>query len=116
MKEEALVRKPMGILLSVLCLSLFPLVTIPVKAQSPERLNYLGFGGAITPGLAGAQLVREGQLDIYAHNYSAAIPLLEKGVRLGNAQAMWYLGKCYEFGIGVPVDLARARQLTRPAM
>jgi hypothetical protein len=57
------------------------------------------------------KLALEGKRDLYGHNYTAAIPLLEKGSRLGNSDAMWYLAECYSYGFGVPVDIARARQL-----
>jgi hypothetical protein len=110
-KKVALLRKPIGILLCVLGLSLFAMATITVRAQSADRLNYLGFDEEIEAGVPGAQQAREAKRDIYANNYTAAIPMLEKGVRLGNSDAMNLLSLCYCFGYGVPVDLVRARQL-----
>jgi hypothetical protein len=38
---------------------------------------------------------------------------LEKGVQLGNSDAMGYLSFCYFYGYGVPVDRGRAMQLMR---
>lgn len=116
-KKEALLRKPIGILLSALGLLLFHGATIPVQAQH-TRYNdprYLLGTPGVTAGLPGEQLVRAAVADLYTYNFNAAIPLLEKGVRLGNSDAMHYLAKCYNFGYGVPVDYARARQLSRMA-
>jgi TPR repeat protein len=81
---------------------------LPLAAQ--ELFNYCD--DSPTPGVPGAQLAREARSDIYAHNYAAAIPLLEKGVRLGNLDAMEYLF-CYFYGHGVPLDRRKALQLDR---
>lgn len=37
-------------------------------------------------------------------NYEQAIPLLQKSAELGNAEAQYNLGYCYEFGFGVNKD------------
>lgn len=87
------------------------LATVPVRAQSPQRLTYIRFGGQITPNVPGSQLVQEARSDIYANNYTGAIPLLKEGVRLGNLDAMYFLSRCYIFGYGVPVDTEKARHL-----
>jgi hypothetical protein len=148
MRKEAVLRKPSGILLPVLGLSLFAVAAIPVCAQmSPETIskiqkmqqagleraherymfgsgrNQLGeafdlntFNGRdMSPdmGVPGARLAREAYLDIYAHNYNAAIPLLQKAIRVGNEDAMLYLSYCNYYGFGVPVDRAKALQLQR---
>jgi TPR repeat protein len=113
MRKEALLRKPIGILLFVFNLLLFPGATIPASAQytcynDPRIL--LGTPD-VTPGLPGEQLVRAAVADLYAYNFKPAIPLLEKGVRLGNSDAMAYLSRCYNYGYGVPVDHGKSLQL-----
>jgi hypothetical protein len=73
------------------------------------------FGREMSPhtGVPGAGLAREAYVDIYAHNYNGAIPLLQKAVRVGNEDAMLYLSYCNFYGFGVPVDRAKALQLQR---
>ena len=41
----------------------------------------------------------------------AAVALLEEKVKDGDAEAMWMLGMCCEFGMGTYQDIARADQL-----
>jgi hypothetical protein len=148
MRKEAVLRKPSGILLPVLGLSLFVAAAIPVCAQmSPETITKIQkmqqagleraherymFGSGrnqqgeafdlntfngrdMSPdmGVPGARLAREAYLDIYAHNYNAAIPLLQKAIRVGNEDAMLYLSYCNYYGFGVPVDRVKALQLQR---
>jgi hypothetical protein len=114
---KTLLRKPIGILLSVLGLSVFPGTTIPASAQY-TRYNdprYILGTPDLTPGLPGEQLVRAAVADLYSYNFNPAIPLLERGVQLGNSDAMYYLSKCYSYGYGVPRNIPRALQLTRMA-
>ena len=40
-----------------------------------------------------------------------AVALLEEKVKDGDAEAMWMLGVCCEFGMGTEQDVARAEQL-----
>ena len=40
-----------------------------------------------------------------------AVALLEERVKQGDAEAMWMLGVCYEFGIGIERDIERASML-----
>ena len=42
---------------------------------------------------------------------NGAIALLEEGVKGGDAEAMWMLGICSEFGIGVEQNIERASNL-----
>jgi hypothetical protein len=112
---KTLLRKPIGILLSVLGLSVFPGATIPASAQY-TRYNdphYILGTPDLTLGLPGEQLVRAAVADLYSYNFNPAIPLLERGVQLGNSDAMYYLSKCYSYGYGVPRDNARSLQLMR---
>lgn len=44
-------------------------------------------------------------------NTPKAIELWEKGVKLGDPFCMMKMGRCYELGVGVPVDLNRAEDL-----
>jgi hypothetical protein len=79
-KREALMRKPIGILLSVLGLLLFPGATIPVSAQYTRYTDpryILGTPG-VTPGLPGEQLVRAAEADLYAYNFKALFPSWKK--------------------------------------
>ena len=46
-----------------------------------------------------------------ARDADAAVALLEEKVKDGNAEAMWMLGVCCEFGMGTEQDVARAEQL-----
>ena len=46
-----------------------------------------------------------------ARDADAAVALLEEKVKDGNAEAMWMLGVCCEFGIGTEQDVDRAEQL-----
>jgi TPR repeat protein len=78
-----------------------------------ELHNYFDRDMSPDMGVPGARLAREAYVDIYAHNYNDAIPLLQKAVRLGNEDAMLYLSYCYWFGHGVPQNLATAQQLLR---
>jgi len=122
-KSKAVKRKPIGIFSSVIGLLLFLGATIPVHAQSftdryyaqhpryNDPLRLLG-PPSLTPGLPGEKLVRAAETDLYACNFKAAIPLLEKGVQAGNLDAMCYLGTCYCYGFGVPRDLEKSRQLS----
>ena len=41
----------------------------------------------------------------------AAVALLEAKVKNGDAEAMWILGVCCEFGTGIEQDAERAKQL-----
>ena len=41
----------------------------------------------------------------------AAVALLEEKVKDGDAEAMWVLGVCCEFGMGTEQDVERAEQL-----
>ena len=81
-QKEAVLRKPNGILLSVLGLLLFTMATIPVGAQNSLYTDprYLLGPPSVTPGLPGEQLVRAAVADLYTYNFKPAIPLLEKGV------------------------------------
>ena len=40
-----------------------------------------------------------------------AVALLEERTKGGDAEAMWMLGVCCEFGMGTPQDVGRAAQL-----
>ena len=40
-----------------------------------------------------------------------AVALLEERVKDRDAEAMWMLGVCYEFGIGIEQDIERASRL-----
>ena len=40
-----------------------------------------------------------------------AVALLEEIVKEGDAEAMWMLGVCFEFGIGIEQDIERASRL-----
>ena len=40
-----------------------------------------------------------------------AVVLLEERVKEGDAEAMWMLGECNEFGIGTEQDIKRAEEL-----
>jgi hypothetical protein len=146
---KTLLRKPIGILLSVLGLSVFSGAAIPVCAQmdpesrmalnrellkiqaanfqkrmslssgrnqlgeAPDLNTFNGHDMSPDMGVPGARLAREAYVDIYAHNYNGAIPLLQKAVRVGNEDAMLYLSYCNFYGFGVPVDRAKALQLQR---
>ena len=46
-----------------------------------------------------------------ARDADAAVALLEEKVKDGNAEAMWMLGVCCEFGMGTEQDVERAEQL-----
>jgi len=78
-----------------------------------ELHNHFGRDMSPDMGVPGARLAREAYVDIYAHDYNGAIPLLQKAVRLGNEDAMLYLSYCYWYGHGVPQNLAAAQQLQR---
>ena len=81
MRKEALLRKPIRILLFVFSLLLFPGETIPASAQYTRYNDPRILLGTpdVTPGLPGEQLVRAAVADLYAYNFKPAIPLLEKG-------------------------------------
>jgi hypothetical protein len=81
--------------------------------EAPDLNSFNGHDMSPDMGVPGARLAREAYLDIYAHNYKAAIPLLQKAIRLGNEDAMLYLSYCNFYGFGVPVDRAKALQLQR---
>jgi hypothetical protein len=81
--------------------------------EAPDLNTFNGHDMSPDMGVPGAQLAREAYLDIYAHNYNGAIPLLQKAIRLGNEDAMLYLSYCNFYGFGVPVDRAKALQLQR---
>jgi hypothetical protein len=78
-----------------------------------ELHNHFGRDMSPDMGVPGARLAREAYVDIYAHNYNGAIPLLQKAIQLGNEDAMLYLSYCYWYGHGVPANLAKALQLQR---
>ena len=40
-----------------------------------------------------------------------AVVLLEEGVKCQDSEAMWMLGVCCEFGMGIEQDVERAQQL-----
>ena len=40
-----------------------------------------------------------------------AVALLEERVKEGDTDAMWMLGLCYEFGIGIEQDIEQAEKL-----
>ena len=46
-----------------------------------------------------------------ARDAEAAVALLEEKVKDGDAEAMWVLGLCCEFGMGTEQDVERAEQL-----
>ena len=46
-----------------------------------------------------------------AVNAKGAVALLEERVKVGDAEAMWMLGVCSEFGIGIEQDIERATKL-----
>ena len=46
-----------------------------------------------------------------ARDADAAVALLEEKVKDGDAEAMWMLGVCCEFGMGTEQDVERAEQL-----
>ena len=46
-----------------------------------------------------------------ARDAEAAVALLEEKVKDGDAEAMWMLGVCCEFGMGTEQDVKRAVQL-----
>ena len=46
-----------------------------------------------------------------ARDADAAVALLEDKVKDGDAEAMWMLGVCCEFGMGTEQDVDRAEQL-----
>ena len=46
-----------------------------------------------------------------ARDAEAAVALLEAKVKDGDAEAMWMLGVCCEFGMGTEQDVARAEKL-----
>ena len=41
----------------------------------------------------------------------SAVALLEERVKKGDAEAMWMLGVCFEFGLGIERDIERASML-----
>lgn len=45
---------------------------------------------------------------LYKHRYEAAVELLRLLSRMDEAEATYYLGACYEFGIGVSADRTQA--------
>lgn len=45
---------------------------------------------------------------LYQHKYTPAFELLSLLARMDEGQAIYYLGACYEFGIGVPADRTQA--------
>ena len=53
-------------------------------------------------------LSRRGGADVDA---KGAVALLEERVKEGDAEAMWMLGVCSEFGIGIEQDIERATKL-----
>ena len=61
-----------------------------------------------------ARLVLEGSHGT-ARDADEAVALLKKEVQHGNADAMWILGVCCEFGIGTEQDEGRAEQLFQKA-
>jgi hypothetical protein len=81
------------------------------RGEAPELNNFFGRDMSPDTGVPGARLAQEAYVDIYAHNYNGAIPLLQKAVRLGNEDAMLYLSYCNFYGFGVPVDRGKALQL-----
>ena len=46
-----------------------------------------------------------------ARDADAAVALLEEKVKDGDAEAMWMLGVCCEFGMGTKQDVERAEKL-----
>ena len=44
-------------------------------------------------------------------NVDEAVVLLEEGVKAGDGEAMWMLGLCKEWGIGMKQDIKRAEKL-----
>ena len=46
-----------------------------------------------------------------ARDADAAVALLEEKMKDGDAEAMWMLGMCCEFGMGTEQDVERAEQL-----
>ena len=50
-----------------------------------------------------------------ARNADAAVALLEEKAKDRDAEAMWMLGVCCEFGLGAEQDVARAEQLYKRA-
>ena len=46
-----------------------------------------------------------------AFDAKGAVALLEEKVKDKDAEAMWMLGVCYEFGIGIEQDIERASRL-----
>ena len=57
-----------------------------------------------------AQWMLEGSHGM-ARDADAAVALLEEKVKDGDAEAMWMLGVCCEFGMGTEQDVERAEQL-----
>lgn len=50
------------------------------------------------------ELNKKGIEFLMQKNYEQGIPLLQKSAELGNAEAQYNLGYCYEFGVGVSKD------------
>ena len=58
--------------------------------------------------LAWCMLSGHGGADV---DTKGAVALLEERVKEGDAEAMWMLGVCCEFGIGIEQDIERASKL-----
>ena len=52
---------------------------------------------------------------LYQHKHEEAFRLLLALAKMGEAEAVYFLGACYEFGIGTPVDRSLAYETYRKA-
>ena len=58
--------------------------------------------------LAWYKLSGDGGVDV---DVNGAVALLEERVKEGDAEAMWMLGVCFEFGLGIEQDIERSSRL-----
>lgn len=54
------------------------------------------------------ELNQESKKFIQAQEFNKAVPLLQKAAELGNAEAQYNLGYCYQAGIGIEQDLSKS--------
>jgi TPR repeat protein len=52
---------------------------------------------------------------LYAHKFDEAFRILQALAKMDEAQAIYFLGACYEFGIGTKVDRPLAYEMYRKA-
>jgi TPR repeat protein len=77
-----------------------------------KRFVFFVFIVAAICGVASAQssLVQQGKTQLKNKQYAAAIGTFKKAASGGNAEAMYYVGQCYEKGQGVQQDIYEAME------